>query len=317
MEKITACIVCDSKVLIPLFETHDRLYDIEGTFFVKKCPRCSLVCIDPQPEGKILQKHYPSKKYYSYSGGSKKNVFSIVRDYLVKHYYNRTIVSRVFSWLFRDVPAMPIKRGEKVLDVGCGTGNTLALLKELGSDVYGIEIDKKAVDVAKSRGLSNIKHGTYEDIDDYPDSYFNAIRLYHVIEHLPNPKLCIKLIYKKLKPGGEIIMGTPNYKSLASKIFQKYWVNLDTPRHLFVFSPETLSKITKDEGFSKIQIEFCSAGGITGSIIYVIGTVIKKNLNPENYVTFILIIYPLIYPFEWLFDKLTMGDIFVLRAVKN
>ena len=109
--------------------------------------------------------------------------------------------------MVQGVPAIPqkprIKKG-KILDVGCGSGDTLALLKKLGWDVYGLEIDKNAVKVARERGLVNVKLGGYEKIASFPNNYFDSIRLYHVIEHIPDPRACLKLIYKKLKPGGRL-----------------------------------------------------------------------------------------------------------------
>ena len=108
----------------------------------------------------------------------------------------------------------------------------------------------------QKRGLTNIKLGGYEKIEDFPDNYFDCIRLYHVIEHLPNPHHCLQLIYKKLKRGGEIVLGTPNAKSMVSKIFGIHWYNLDVPRHLFVFSPDTLSRLVDKAGFSQISVSF-------------------------------------------------------------
>lgn len=311
------CIVCNSKESTHMFSTCDRMFDIPGTFAVKKCKNCGLVFVDPQPSQTVLKKHYPSKKYYSYKGGEKRDIFTIVRSYLVRHYYNPTILSRIFSSLVQNVPAMPSKSEGKILDVGCGTGDTIVLLEELGWDVYGLEIDKKAIVVAKQKGLKNVKYGGYQDIHSYPDNYFDAIRLHHVIEHLPNPHLCSQMIYKKLKPGGEVIMGTPNYMSVTSKIFKKFWLNLDTPRHLFVFSPKTLSKIIQHAGFSHIRVDYCSAGGFIGSILNILGAVVGKVLKPEKYLWLILLLYPFVYPFEWLSDKFKVGDIIILRAMKK
>lgn len=313
MTKITKCIVCDGKEFIYLFKTHDRMFNISGEFIVKRCKLCGLIFTDPQPTQAILKKHYPSKDYYSYQDTEKKGFFYHLRSYLVKHYYKPTLFSYIFSSLIQNVPAMPKKQGGKILDVGCGTGDTIALLKELGWDVYGLEIDKKAVLIARERGLLHVKYGGYEEIDSYPNNYFDAIRLYHVIEHLDNPTACLQMIYKKLKPGGEIIMGTPNVDSLTSRVFKKLWYNLDIPRHLFLFSPKTLSRITKKEGFSHIKIEFCSAGGFVGSIVYILNNFTKKRYDPNNF----LWLFFVFYPFEWLFDKLRIGDIFILRATKK
>lgn len=293
------------------------MFDISGSFGVRKCRRCGLVFLDPQPSQKILEKHYPRQQYYSYKGSIKglSGLIRRFRSYLIKNYYEPTILSGTFSLLIHDVPGIPKKPDKKpwkVLDVGCGSGDTLMALKELGWDVYGLEIDRNAIRLAKERGLVNIKLGGYEKIENFPNNYFNCIRLYHVIEHLPNPYRCLQLIYKKLKPGGEVVLGTPNAGSMVSKIFGKYWYNLDIPRHLFVFSPKTLSSLIKKAGFSQVSASFCSGDGLGRSVIYTINELFKKKMNTNKFTLLFFILYPI----EWILDKLRVGDIVILRGIR-
>lgn len=310
---IKSCIICKSSKFIPLYETRDRMFDFPGKFFLKKCNECSLAFLDPQPSGISLKKYYPSKKYYAYNRGDTKGFFEILREYLVKHYYSPTFLSKSITLLVKNVPAMPSYcQGGKILDLGCGTGDTLILLKKLGWDVYGMDMDENAITTAKKRRLNNLKLGTYNSLDEYPDNFFDAIRLYHVIEHLDNPSLCLSLIRKKLRRGGELIMGTPNMESLVSKIFKFYWYNLDSPRHLFIFSPCTLRKLAERNGFSVKKIEFCSAGGIAGSIQYLLSDIFNKKIDLIHKFSVIILLYPL----EWILDKFCLGDIFTIKAVK-
>ena len=308
------CAVCGSSDFVNLYLTHDRMFGISGKYRVKKCKKCLLLFIDPQPTTNVLSQHYPSKKYYSYTVSQKRNIFGILRNYLVKNYYNPNFVASIFAKFVKNVPAMPSYRENgKILDVGCGTGDTLILLQELGWEAYGIEIDKNAVKAARERGLTHVKLGTYKDIFKFPDNYFDSIRLYHVIEHLDDPITCLKLIHKKLKKDGELILGTPNYSSLISKIFGKYWYNLDVPRHVFVFSPSNLKTLVKKSGFKTDEVEFCSAGGITNSIQYIINAwhISKIQLGGKFW------IFLLFYPIEWILDKIGLGDIFILRVSKK
>lgn len=293
------------------------MFDIPGLFDVKRCHQCGLVFLDPQPSQEILKKHYPRQQYYSYKIEIRglSGLISQFRSYLIKHYYEPTILSRVFSFIVQGVPAMPQKprkRSAKILDVGCGSGKTLALLKELGWKVYGLEINKNAVRIAKERGLVNIKLGGCEKIANFPNNYFDSIRLYHVIEHLPDPRNCLQLIYKKLKPGGEVVLGTPNADSVVSKLFGKFWYNLDIPRHLFVFSSKTLSRIVKNQGFLHLSIVFCSSDGLGRSIIYTINEVVKKKMDTNKFT----LLFFLLYPLEWVLDKMKIGDIITLRGIK-
>lgn len=293
------------------------MFDIPGLFDVKRCHQCGLVFLDPQPSQEILKKHYPRQQYYSYkmeiSGLS--GLISQFRSYLVKHYYQPTILSRLFSLIVQGVPAIPQKPRKwpaKILDVGCGSGKTLSLLKKLGWDVYGLEIDKNAVKTARERGLVNVKLGEYEKIADFPNNYFDCIRMYHVIEHISDPRNCLQLLHQKLKPGGEVILGTPNAGSAVGKLFGKFWYNLDIPRHLFVFSPPTLSTLAKNEGFSHLSIVFCSSDGLGRSIIYTIGDILKKRIDTNKFTLLFFILYPI----EWILDKLKTGDIMVVRGTR-
>lgn len=314
MAKITSCIVCGFTKFTFLYGTVDRMFGLPGKFFLKKCNQCFLTFLDPQPVEAQLKKYYPSKKYYAYSKGDAKGFFEILREYLVKNYYSPTFLSRIITLFIKNVPAMPSNsRGGKILDLGCGTGDTLFILKKLGWDVYGMDIDKNAISSGKKRGLNNLKLGTYRDLDKYPDNYFDAVRLYHVIEHLDNPSFCLGLIKKKLKKGGELIMGTPNMESLVSKIFKFYWYNLDSPRHLFIFSPRTLRRLSENNGFSIKEIEFYSAGGLVGSIQYFINDIFNKKINLIHKFPIVVLFYPL----EWILDKFYLGDVFTIRAFKK
>lgn len=314
MKKTNHCILCRSSESTPLYSTSERMFGFGGNFFLKKCSKCSLAFLDPQPSESQLKKYYPSKSYYIYNRSSKKGPIEVIREYLIKHYYSSNFLSLLIMTFIKNVPAMPSYcKGGKILDLGCGTGDTLFLLKKLGWDVYGMDIDKNAISTGKKRGLNNLKLGTYRDLDKYPDNYFDAIRLYHVIEHLDDPSFCLSLIRKKLKKGGELIMGTPNMESLVSKIFKSYWYNLDSPRHLFIFSPRTLRKLSENNGFSIKEIEFCSAGGLVGSIQYFINDIFNKKIDLIHKFPIIVLFYPL----EWILDKFHLGDVFTIKAFKK
>lgn len=314
MRKITSCILCGSKKITFQYHSQDRMFNLTGEFSVKKCPDCFLAFLDPQPSEAQLKKYYPSKKYYAYNKDDKKGFFEILREYLVKNYYSPTFLSKIITLLIKNVPAMPsYYQSGKILDLGCGIGSTLILLKKLGWDVYGMDIDKNAISIGRKRGLNNLKLGSYKDLDKYPDNYFDAVRLYHVIEHLDNPALCLSLIRKKLKKNGELILGTPNMQSFTSILFNSRWYNLDSPRHLFLFSPHTLRKLAEKEGFLVKNIEFCSAGGLAGSLQYYIEDIFGRKINLINNLPAVLLLYPI----EWFLDKLSLGDVFSLKATKT
>lgn len=313
MKDAPFCPSCGNTNSTVLYASRDRMFRMPGSFRIRRCASCSLVFLDPFLSARETRKYYPSQTYYAYRGEAKKGLLGAVRTYLIVHYYKPTIFSILVSLFIHSVPAIPreVHHG-KVLDLGCGTGDTLLLLQALGWDVYGMEMDKRAVERAHKRGLKNIRLGTFEDLSYFKNNSFDAVRLYHVIEHLPDPQLCFRLLYHALKNGGELIIGTPNISSIVARLFGTYWYNLDSPRHLFLFNPKTLRKMAEDAGFTVRSLEYCSAGGLVGSLQYWIDDTWNLDTDLIHRLWCILFFYPV----EWLVDKLHMGDVFVMRMTK-
>lgn len=306
------CFICSNTTWENLFSSEDRLYHISGSFQVAACTKCGLWRLEPALREKDIRKYYP-KTYYSYKKGAKPGIFWQLRSFSIATSTSSNILHKLLR-VFVKIPAIPsFITGGKILDIGCGSGETLRQLKDIGWDVYGVDIDRKAINIAHGLGLLHVKFGTYRDIKDYPDNFFDCIRLYHVIEHLDNPSECLKLAYKKLKAGGEIIIGTPNGGSFIAQTARQYWYNLDSPRHRFIFSKKTLTSILDKLRFRNIKTSYASAGGLVGSIQYFLNTILKTNMDLINRPILILLFYPL----EWLVDQIGKGDVFVIRANKS
>jgi len=299
--KSDTCDICGGRKSKFLFSSKDRMCHIPGNFRVMRCLSCGVWYLRPKLAKKILSRYYPSQTYYAYTEG-KKGFFGILREFLIAHRF----------FLFPSVPAMPggTKKPGRILDVGCGTGESLISLQKLGWEGYGLDRDKKALAVATKRGVRHIRYGSYKDISRYPNNFFDVVRLYHVIEHLDDPALCLRLIRKKLKQSGQLLLGTPNAASFASRIFGTYWYNLDSPRHLFVFSPRILRKLCEEAGFLVAEVAFCSAGGIIGSVQYLLEDKLNRRINLIHTVGWVLATYPL----ERIMDWFGRGDVFTIRA---
>lgn len=275
------------------------MFGIAGEFGEYRCTSCGLIRLDPVPGN--LKKYYPSKNYYSYGFHSNKSFFARLRAYFIAHE------------LFFMVPAMPTPgaRG-KVLDVGCGSGETLEQLRSIGWDAYGVDLDRRAITIAHKRGLSNVSQGSHKDLKKFRNNFFDVIRLYHVVEHIDNPQEFFRLAYDKLKPGGELILGTPNGTGLVARLARQYWYNLDCPRHLFIFSPKNLTRLAKKFKFKNPKVEFFSGGGWVGSLQYIIRQLTGSSVDLINRPWLIMLFYPL----EWILDRFGLGDVFVLRGEK-
>ena len=140
-----------------------------------------------------------------------------------------------------------IKPNMKLLDVGSGSGQFLYEMKQFNLNVQGVEpsgFNKKSSEKHKL----NIKNVDLISAK-YSKNSFDIITMNHVLEHVPNPSEIIQELYNILKKKGTLIIGIPNFNSLAYKIFKKNWYQLDVPRHLFNFSDKLLVKELTKKGF--------------------------------------------------------------------
>lgn len=132
-------------------------------------------------------------------------------------------------------------------------------MQEKGWEVQGIDFDKSAIGKAKLHGL-NVSNKSLQEMN-FPDNSFEAIITNHVIEHVPNPKSYLKECLRILKPNGVLIAMTPNTYSLGHRLFKQNWRELEIPRHLQIFSTNSLKNTAEESEFSDI-ISFTSAQGI-------------------------------------------------------
>ena len=122
----------------------------------------------------------------------------------------------------------------------------------MGRFAEGVDFDPAAVRNAKGKGLQ-VHLGKLET-QEYPDNHFDAITMSHVIEHVHNPLQLLHECYRILKPGGRLVVATPNCESWGHKIFKRNWRGLEPPRHLYLFSMMSLNKAVDIAGFRVVFI---------------------------------------------------------------
>jgi SAM-dependent methyltransferase len=141
----------------------------------------------------------------------------------------------------------------RLLDVGCGKGHFLASARAAGWDAVGLEYAQSSADEAKARyGLDVI-------VADYMTASlgerFDAVTMWHVLEHLPDPLSAIERARSLLVDDGRLLISVPNLSSLQARIFGPDWLHLDLPRHLFHFTPRSLERLLERGGFRVERID--------------------------------------------------------------
>lgn len=310
MKEIKFCDLCGNKEFEFLFLGHDRMYNIEGEYSMYRCKKCGLLFINPQPAEKELAHHYPAYNYYSL-GDTMPSWKKKLLPTLYKTYYSKKGKSSLKIVFF---PVLPLLRFTKILpkgkilDVGCGLGNFLALMKHFGMECYGVEPGKFNEEFAKENNLK-IKNCTFSEAY-YPDNYFDVITLNHVLEHTRCPTETLNKLNHILKPRGTLIITIPQSDSLAYKMFGRFWVQLDIPRHLFIFQVKTIKAYARKTGFKIEKIRYNSTSfQFLGSLFYLINKYRKKEkfLSDRNFVNNPLLVF-LFLPFAYICNFIKMGD---------
>ena len=135
-----------------------------------------------------------------------------------------------------------------LLDVGCGSGSFLAAASRQGFEVFGMDRSAHAVHAARSAGIE-VRQGAIGS-SIWEGRRFDFVTMFHVLEHLPDPRMALKYAVSLLRPGGTLIIQVPNIHSIQARLFGKRWYGLDVPRHLIDFSPKALSHLLQEMGYN-------------------------------------------------------------------
>lgn len=194
-------------------------------------------------------------------------------------------------------------------------GYFLVIMKYLGMKPYGVEPAKFDERLSKQYNL-NITRSTLHQAK-YKRNFFDTITLNHVLEHVNDPSEMMIELNRILKPGGHLVIATPISDSLAFRIFGKYWSQIDTPRHLFIFSTKVLKEISGEYGFEIVKIKHNSIPSIPiiSSIIYFFESKRNREYNRNIAQNPFLILFLL--PFSLILNLFKLGDTVEIIMVKD
>ncbi len=142
--------------------------------------------------------------------------------------------------------------GGRIVDIGCGPGFMLSGLSDKW-DKHGVEISEFATNHAKQFGTIHL--GTTAAAE-FPDDHFDVVFIHHVIEHLEDPVAELIEMRRILKPGGWLIIGTPDFDSGLARRFGEKFRLLHDPTHISLFSTESMYRFVRDHGFDVEKVEY-------------------------------------------------------------
>jgi SAM-dependent methyltransferase len=246
-----ACSLCGSTAVgRRLTGCGDRLYSVPGTFDVCECAGCGLARTDPRPTREVIGAFYPPA-YLPFASTPdadsaavrlRRRVAALIRTASFAAY-------RAFRRPPPRMPRPPLGRA-RLLDIGAGSGGYVQAMRALGWEPSAIEPDPgAAAAIGDALGDQALVHADAAEAADFPPGSFDLITMSHVIEHLHDPREVLQKVRGWLAPAGQLHIRCPNYRSLERRVFGRYWFGLDVPRHLWHFSPQTLSALLHETGF--------------------------------------------------------------------
>lgn len=192
------------------------------------------------------------------------------------------IMSEVKNWDKKIKKTSSKHRSYRFLEIGSARGAFVKSFSEIGWDSHGIEPSEGLSNYSKNKyKLSNIKNKPIESVE-YPEDYFDLIYFWHVLEHLVDPKTSLIKIFKWLRPGGILHIGTPNPNNIITKIYPKISGYFDLGvGHTFMFPPQTLNNLLKSIGFV-IQNHETYSTKKSGNTIKILIRNILHHIYPES-----------------------------------
>ncbi len=210
----------------------------EGCYDVHFCLRCQVGFTVPFPSSEVLSRLYASSSYRSNDGTR----FNVVLESLVRYFTaGKTRKIRKFH-----------KGRGALLDVGCGRGLFLDIMKKDGWHVTGVEFNEETASYANK--VYEIDVITPQSMMAVPDESYDVITIFHVLEHMKDPAAVLRTCRRLLKKHGLLVIAVPNVSSLQAVLGKSHWFHLDVPYHLYHFTLSGLRRLLLDNSMKIARV---------------------------------------------------------------
>ena len=198
-----------------------------------------MIYLNPRPAEAESGRYYQNENYLPFASANAPRTMLAHAYDLLRRYnlgWKRKLVSRFAGT-------------GKLFDAGCGTGEFLEEMRRTGWEVFGLERDTAAAAWARKHLKLAVATGSLQDWQP-PASPFAVITLWHVLEHLYDPRTALEILHRHLAPEGTLIIAVPNIAGLDAGVYGPNWIALDAPRHVNHFSLHTLAGCAAMSGFT-------------------------------------------------------------------
>ncbi len=237
----TACPICSSSQITPVIKARDHTVSSEA-FQIFSCSNCTARFTQDVADAKGIGKYYQSSKYISHSNTQE--------GFINKLYH--TVRKRTLQGKKNIVKKYLGKQSGRLLDIGAGTGFFAKTMQDAGWNVTGLEPDEAARNIALLQ--NGISLSGLENLSRQEEHSFDAITLWHVLEHVHTLHEYCDIFNKILQKDGVLLIAVPNHTSSDAKHYGEHWAAYDVPRHLYHFSPASMQVLMKAHGFKVVKM---------------------------------------------------------------
>jgi SAM-dependent methyltransferase len=225
------CPICNANQAAPFYGKHG--------YTIVECAACGMRFVSPMPTPEELTAHYQNAAYFEGESEQGYLNYADMQKALRPHFQRRLQVIETRLGL----------RG-KILDVGCAAGYFLEEARQRGWQICGMELSQEMAHNAEQL----LQVPIHTELATVPDRDFAAITLWEVIEHLPDPIDTLRQLRDRLRPGGVLMLSTPNNGHWQALRAKEQWVGYRPPSHLQYFTRETLGDALRRAGFERSAI---------------------------------------------------------------
>ena len=233
--RYSSCIICGSTNIHNALSAQDHTVSDE-IFEIWECNDCTLRFTQNIEDQESIGRYYNSENYISHSDTKKG---------LINSLYHK-VRGKTLNSKYKLIENTTNKQSGKLLDVGAGTGAFLNVMKGHNWEVTGLEPDKNAREKAKN--IYGIELQSNENLYNLRENHFDAITLWHVLEHVHTLNEYVIKLKALINKEGKIFIAVPNYTSYDANVYMENWAAYDVPRHLYHFSPKSMKILMNKHG---------------------------------------------------------------------